>query len=301
MNQPAAFGHDEAVMRWGRLARTVVLGLIIGLGIANLYWSVTAWTLSDAGAYWQAAQRLREGGELYPAVADVEASEVYRYAPWFAWLTIPFTYLPQAVAGAIWSVVLITASVVAIVPLSRQGAWVAISFFFPILIGISAVGNVQALIVAALVWGVERRSGPLWIGLSASLKIVPIVLVLVYVGRREWWRAAATVAITVALVAPAFLYDLSGYVTTSGDAGGLIEVPVLFGLAVAAAMVATLALARGRYGWLAAATSAVVATPRLFVYDVTYVLVGGSSRSPATTPNPSSAADETTQRPPLRG
>jgi hypothetical protein len=273
-----AFRHDEAVIRWGRLARTVVLGLIIGLGIANLYWSVTAWTLSDAGAYWEAAHRLREGGQLYPAVADVEASEVYRYAPWFAWLAVPFTYLPQAVAGAIWSAVLITASVIAVIPLSRSGGWTATAFFFPILIGISAVGNVQALIVAALVWGVERRSGPLWIALCASLKIVPILMVLVYVGRREWWRAAATVAVTAALVAPAFLYDLSGYVTTTGDAGGLIEAPLVYGVVVAAAVGLTIYLSRGRHGWLAAATSAVIATPRLFVYDVTYVLAGYSAR-----------------------
>ena len=252
----------------------MALGLIVGLGIANLYWSVTSWTLSDAGAYWEAAERLREGGELYPKVTDVEASEVYRYAPWFAWLTIPFTYLPQAVAGSLWSAILVAASVLAVVPLGRQGAWVAVAFFFPILIGISAVGNVQSLIVAALVWGVQRRSGPLWIALSASLKIVPIVLVLVYLGRREWLKATAAVAITVALVAPAFLYDLSGYVTTTGDAGGLIEVPVLFGIAAAAAITATLVLSRGRHGWLAAAASAVVATPRLFVYDVTYVLAG---------------------------
>jgi hypothetical protein len=262
------------VIRWGRLARTVVLALVIGLGIANLYWSVSAWTLSDAGAYWEAAHRLRAGGELYPVVANVEASEVYRYAPWFAWLTIPFTYLPQAIAGAIWTVILVTASILAVVPLVRQNAWVATAFFFPILIGISAVGNVQALIVAALVWGTDRRSGPLWIALSASLKIVPILLVLVYLGRRAWWRAAATVALTAVLVLPAFLYDLSGYVTTTGDAGGLIEIPLLFGASVAAAIGATLVLSRGRHGWLAAAATAVIATPRLFVYDVTYVLAG---------------------------
>ena len=294
----AAVRHDEAVIGWTRFARLLVLALVIGLGIANLYWSVTAWTLSDAGAYWEAAQRLREGGELYPVVADVEASEVYRYAPWFAWLAVPFTYLPQAVAGAIWSAALVAASVLAVVPLGRRRAWVAVAFFLPILIGISAVGNVQPLMVASLVWGVERRSGPLWIALSASLKVVPILLVLVYLGRREWLRAAAAVAIAAVLAAHAFVYDLSGYVTTSGDAGGLIEVPVLFGLSVAAAMAATLALARGRYGWLAAATSAVVATPRLFVYDVTYVLVGVAGSSRDTIRTPSSAARETTQRRP---
>lgn len=270
------------MIRWGRLARTAALGLIIGLGIANLYWSITAWTLSDAGAYWDAANRLRDGGDLYPMVSDVEASNVYRYAPWFAWLTVPFTYLPQMVAGAIWSAVLVAASILAVVPLARRGAWLAVAFFFPILIGISAVGNAQALLVAALVWGVERRSGPLWIGLAASLKIVPILLVLVYVGRGEWRRAIAAVAVAAVVTMPVLLYDLSGYVTTAGDAGGLIEVPLLYVAAVGATLIAVLRLAPGPHGWLAATVAAVVATPRLFVYDVTYVLAGYPARRAST-------------------
>ena len=49
-----ALGHDARVTRRQlRLAATVAAGLIIGLGVANLYWSVAQWTLSDAGAYWR--------------------------------------------------------------------------------------------------------------------------------------------------------------------------------------------------------------------------------------------------------
>ena len=43
--------------RLERLARTVALAVIIGIGIFNVYIAVTGWTLSDAGAYWQAAKR----------------------------------------------------------------------------------------------------------------------------------------------------------------------------------------------------------------------------------------------------
>jgi hypothetical protein len=260
--------------RQQRLAQVVVLGLLLGLAVGNLYWSIARWTLSDAGAYWNAAMRLREGHELYPAIANVEASDVYRYAPWFAWLTVPFTYLPQGIAGALWSAILVGSSVVAVVPLLGRGAWIQVAFFFPILIGISAVGNVQALMVACLVWGVERRSGPLWIGLAASLKAVPILLALVYVGRREWLRAALAVAATLLLVAPALLYDLGNYVTSTGEAGVLTAVPVLFGAVVLGIAVVTLRLATTRYAWLAAATGVVLATPRFFVYDVTYLLIG---------------------------
>ncbi|MEP6808587.1 MAG: glycosyltransferase 87 family protein [Chloroflexota bacterium] len=254
--------------------------MVIGLGIINLYWAFTMWNLSDAGAYWHAALRLREGAALYPAVANIDASDVYRYAPWFAWLTVPFTYLPQQVAGALWSVVLLGASVLAVVPMLRARAWLPVAFFLPILVGISAGGNVQALMIAGLVHGVERRSGPLWIGVATSLKISPILLVAVYAGRGQWGRVAATVAIAALLWAPVLLYDLRGYSTEAGQAATLVSVPILWVLVVGAAVGVTMRLARSRFVWLTAATAVVLAVPRLFVYDVTYLMVGTAKMTP---------------------
>jgi Glycosyltransferase family 87 len=257
-----------------RLARTVALAVILAIGIVNLYWAVTGWTLSDAAAYWNAAMRLRDGGQLYPVLPNVDASDVYRYAPWFAWAVIPVTYLPVQLAGALWSLVLLAASGWALLPLVRARAWLLLALFAPILVGISAVGNVQALIVAALAHGLERRSGPLWIALAASLKITPLAFALVYAGRREWRRFAAACALTGLLWAPALLYDLRGYATEAGQAASLFAVPVLYAGVIAIAIGVTLALARSRAGWLAAATTVVLALPRLFVYDVSFVLLG---------------------------
>ncbi|MEO7870233.1 MAG: glycosyltransferase 87 family protein [Candidatus Limnocylindria bacterium] len=260
------------------LARTVALAVILGIGIVNLYWALSAWTLSDAAAYWNAALRLREGEALYPLLTNVDASEVYRYAPWFAWVTVPFTFLPVQLAGALWSVMLLVGSAVALVPLVRARAWLLVALFAPILVGISAVGNVQPILVASLIWSVERRSGSVAVGLAASLKIFPILFVAVYLGRREWGRAAAALAVAVALWAPAILYDLRGYAVEAGRAASIFAVPVLWGLVVAAGVVLTLRLAGGRFGWLAAATTVVVSLPRLFVYDVTYLMVGVEGR-----------------------
>jgi hypothetical protein len=257
-----------------RLARTVALAVVIGIGFFNVYQAAIHWTLSDASAYWNAALRLREGARLYPVLANVDASEVYRYAPWFAWLTVPWTYLPLQVAGALWSAVLLAGSGLALVPLVRAHAWLAVAFFAPILIGISAVGNVHPLIIASLVWSLERRSGPIWIGVAASLKVFPILFAVVYLGRQQWGRAAAAVAVTALLWAPALLYDLRGYTTEAGQAASLISVPILWAIVVGAAIGLTLRLAPGRFGWLAAATSVVLALPRLFVYDVTYLMAG---------------------------
>lgn len=66
-----------------------------------------------------------------------------------------------------------------------------------------------------LVWGVERRSGPLWIAIGASLKAVSLLLALVYAGLGEWRRAGLALLLTAVMVAPAFLYDLSGLFATA--------------------------------------------------------------------------------------
>jgi hypothetical protein len=103
-----------------RLARLLALAVIVGVGISELWFAVSQWTMTDSAAYWNAGMRLREGAPLYPVVSNVEASDVYRYAPWFAWLTVPFTYLPVWLAGAVWSLILVAASVAAVVPLARR-------------------------------------------------------------------------------------------------------------------------------------------------------------------------------------
>lgn len=257
-----------------RLARTMALAVIIGIGIVNLYWAVTAWTLADAEAYWNAALRLREGLPLYPPLSNVEASDVYRYAPWFAWLTVPFTFLPVQIAGMLWSTVLFGAIALAVMPLVQARAWLALAFFLPVMVGISASGNVHALMIAALMLGVERRSGPLWIALAASLKIFPILLAVVYAGRRQWGRFATALGLTALLWAAALLYDLRDYPTGSGRAVSLISIPALYTFAVGAGVLITFAIARSRFRWLAAATTVLLAVPRLFVYDVTYLMLG---------------------------
>ena len=260
--------------RWARLARIVALAVIIGIGFNHVWWSVVDWHLDDMNAYWDAGVRLRQGQPLFPPVTDVLASEVYRYSPWFAWMWAPITLLPRELVNVLWSVVLLAASVAAVVPMARRRAWIGVTFFLPILVGISAGGNVHALLVAALVLGVERRSGPLWIGVAASLKLFPILFALTYLGRRQWWRAAATALIAALLLAPFALYDLTNYVTTAGGAALLWDWPVVYAVAVGASIVAALAFARTRHGWLASSVAVVLALPRSFLYDVTWVMVG---------------------------
>lgn len=266
-------------LRRERLGRIVVLALLIGLGINHLWWSVIDWHLDDMDAYWNAGLRLREGAALYPPVADVLDSTVYRYSPWFAWLWAPLTVLPRAVVDVAWSLVLLAASVVAVVPMARRGSWIAVAFFFPILVGISAGGNVHALLIAGLVHGVERRSGPVWIGVAASLKAFPILFAVTYLGRRQWGRAAASVAVAGVLLAPYFLYDLTNYVTTAGGAAMLSQWPVAYAAAIIVALGVAVRLAPSRFAWLASAVAVALALPRFFLYDITYLAVGLAERT----------------------
>jgi hypothetical protein len=129
----------------------------------------------------------------------------------------------------------------------------------------------------ALVQGLDRRSGPFWLGLAASIKAVPILFVLIYVARREWGRAAAAVVITALLVAP---MPFMGWELGTVDPGESLSLYYLVSpaawLVVAVASLATAALAAfaaPRYAGVSAATAAILALPRLLLYDLTYLLV----------------------------
>lgn len=262
------------------LPRMLILALCIGYGIANTVWSATQWEIPDIGAYWNAALRLREGAALYPAVSDVNASEVYRYAPWFAYVWIPLTYLPRSLVDALWSVGLVGASIAVVIPALRLRNAAALAFTAiagSFLILIASRGNVQPLMVAALCYGVERRSGPLWIALCASLKATPILFALVYLGRGEWKKAAAAVGLTAILVVPMAFFGIEGYTTDPGFSHSLYYIsPVLFAI-VAAASVAVAAYVAWRHrhwAWLATSIAVILCLPRYFPYEFTFLFVG---------------------------
>ena len=261
------------------ITKIVSLAICIGIGLAFVFSNVISWDLEDMEAYWDAALRLRNGLPLFPAVPDAGAADVFRYSPWFAWLWIPLSSLPKAAVQVGWSAVLLGSIPVSIGPLLRHPSAAGIclgALAGGLLVKTASTGNVHALLIALLVWGVGRRSGPLWIGLAASLKLAPIAYALVYAGRREWGRVAETLLLTVALVAPALLYDLGEYPTDPGGSLSMLSIagPVPFMALAALGAVVAFALANTRYAWGAASVAAVLLIPRLDLYGLTYLLVG---------------------------
>ncbi|HET7056955.1 MAG TPA: hypothetical protein VFI12_10860, partial [Thermomicrobiales bacterium] len=263
-----------------RLARTVGLAVIIALTLANIVWAVQDWHLHDMNVYWTAGEMFRNTGNPYTLAPGVDDNSVYRYAPWFALVWMPFTELPRLAVNVLWSAVLIVTSFTAVWPVLRAGGRTALPFailMFGIFFGMAAGGNVHGLMIAWLAFGVERRSGPIWIALAASLKAVPILYVLVYAGRGEWRKVVEAVALTAILVAPMLLFDRPAMTSDFGISNSLAQIhPAIFwGSAAASVLVAVWVAFRLRlYGWLATGAAAYFCLPRVFLYDVTFILPG---------------------------
>lgn len=251
----------------------------IGLGIACLIWAINGAGQHDVDSYWQAALRLRHGTLLYPNLGDANATLAYRYSPWFAWIWVPLTYMPQPLVYASWRALLFAA--VGFTVFASRHPW-RLALTVPFLALSAWDGNVQPLMVAALLYGVERRSGPIWIGLAASLKAAPLALALVYAGRRQWLRFAVTLATSVILVAPAFAYDLSGYSRDAGPSVALFYQVGPWAWAVVSGVAVTVVLVRPT--WLAGSVATIAALPRLLLYDLSFLLVDPHDRGAPVAP-----------------
>jgi hypothetical protein len=260
-----------------RVARLVVIAIVVSIGVVNIIWAFSDWTLNDLHAYQAAALRLRDGGDLYGG--NVTPWTAYRYAPWFAYAFVPLASLPWSVLVVVWTGFTLSCSVLAIVPLLRDGrpqALLLAGIFGPLLVAISVSGNVQASIIALLVWAIPTRWGPIAIGLAASLKVTPILLCIGYLSSRQWRQALTAATIAALLWAPVLFFQISPITFDSGGAAiGAWAWVVLGGGATLGAML--LARAAPRYAWLAAAAAAYLSTPRLYLYDTTILLAATPS------------------------
>jgi hypothetical protein len=256
-----------------------VLGVIVLIGAA-----FSSHVQPDADAYWHAALRLRDGQALYGGPRGDE-TEIYRYAPWFAFAWVPLTYLGQDAAYVVWRGILVGGTLLAIWPLLRRPS--PASIILAVLVGGLLVSNLPAanvtpLVVGALVVGLRSRAGPVLLGLAASLKLFPLVLLAGYLAERRWLAAAVATGVTAVLWLSLLAFDLPLYLEMGSPTfyvGGisLFAVTPLLWLpvaAAAAAIVLGLALRGSQWTWLAVGAAIPLAVPRVWLPDAAYVLIG---------------------------
>jgi hypothetical protein len=258
-----------------------VLGVLMLLGAA-FYGDVQP----DADAYWLAAQRLRDGQLLYGGPRGDE-TEIYRYAPWFAFAWVPLTYLGQEGAFLVWRGILVLSTVAAIWPLMRRptpaGITLAVLLGGLLLSNLPAA-NVTPLMVGMLVAGIRSPMGPVVVGLAASLKLFPLILVAGYVAERRWLAAAVSIGVASMLWLNILAFDVLLYTQIGGPSfyvGGVSLYSVVPGvwLLLASSLglaVVILVVRRSRWAWLASAAFIPAAVPRVWLPDAAYILVGAS-------------------------
>jgi hypothetical protein len=253
--------------RWHRLIQAVALGFGIGMALISIHGGIL-WT--DGQVYWAAGERLATGEPLYPA--DVDPDSAYKYAPWFAWAWVPLTYLPEPLVAVGWTAGMLAAWALPLPAFLRAG-WTGRAVVFlaaPPLLVAALGGNVQPALVAILYAGLDRRWGPAAIGLAASLKIFPVLFVVVYAARREWLRAGIGIALGALLWLPTLAYGVEAYPGVIGGALSLWTIsPIVYVVAVAFLVAWTWR----RRGWPEASVLVLVgASVRFIPYHLGYLL-----------------------------
>ncbi|MEP7040303.1 MAG: glycosyltransferase 87 family protein [Chloroflexota bacterium] len=272
---------QPTIRRIQPLLKRVVIALLFGTMLVRVALIATDWNFGDVSAYWLAAERLKHGEPLYLGSLNPDSYQVFRYAPWFAWLWVPLTFLPRPLVEIGWAALLGLASAWILAGLVRLRSAAAIGLALiltPWLLSLVQVGNIQPLVVAALAYGMSRRSGPVWVGASAALKVVPGLFALVYVARRQWRQVIFAVAWSAIFAAPFFLYDLSGYQTDPGRSVSLYyyvsPMAWVVGAVLSGLLALVLAWRRSPYIWVAASVAVMLAGPRTHVTYATYLVVG---------------------------
>jgi hypothetical protein len=261
------------------LFAAAVIGVAIGIG--NLILHLTTDPLVDVHAYYDAGARLNAGQPLYLNAGDTNAADFYRYPPLLAIVFRPLALLPFALAAAIWEVTVLAAFAWSVWRLGiGPRTWLALGILALPIAWALTIGQAQVVVTALLVAGM-----PWAVALATHLKLLPALVALYWIGRRDWrslatfgaW-ALAFVLVQLVLEPTATLAYLSfPNLTQVGDVNNLSPFaisPTIWAVLVAGGALLTLYLAPTRWGWPAAIALSVLATPRLLSYQLSTLIAG---------------------------
>jgi hypothetical protein len=259
-----------------------IIGAAAGVAVGWMH--LVGDPLADAHAYYDAAARLNAGQPLYPAGIDPNSNRIYLYPPLLAILLRPLALLSYEWFALAWELIVVGSFVLLLQHLGvrRRSTWIAVG-----LLGIP-IGWALTVAQAHVPMTLLLAMGQPWsIALAANLKLFPVLIVLWWIGRREWESAVAFAVWMVLLVAAQAVLEQGGSIAFFRSVGlgqvgdpGLHNIspftlsPVAWFVLLFVGCAAILATARTRWGWPVAVTVATLAPPRLLVYMLTGLLAG---------------------------
>jgi hypothetical protein len=262
------------------LIGAAMLLAVVGLSILVLH--LTTDPLVDIHAYYEAAQRLNTGLPLYAAAGGVNSPHYYFYPPLLAILFRPLALLPFEVAAAIWEGCMLAAffGTLWLLGLRRRRTWIAVGILAGPIAWTLTVGQAQSLVTLLLTLG-----NPAAVAVAGQLKILPALVALYWLGRRDWrslrWFIGWSLLLIVGqlIVEPAgsiaFLRSTNlGLVGQVNNLSPYVVSPVLWSVLAIAGLLVTIRLAPTRAGWAAAVTYSVLVSPRLLGYGLMTLLAG---------------------------
>jgi hypothetical protein len=205
--------------------------VIVVVAIAMLWPGLN---LADAHAYWAVPL-----DDLYGA-AKAGGADAYLYAPAFAQALAPFKALPWAVFAGLWLLFM------ALCLVAIAGVWaILVAFIPPVLIELQA-GNIHLPLAVAV--GLGLRLPASWAFVLLTKPTLGVGL-LWFVVRREWRHLAIALGATALVAAASFAIApgawpawIDALIVNAGhpiapDYNGVIHIPLLLRLPVAAALV----------------------------------------------------------------
>jgi hypothetical protein len=260
-------------VQWVLIAASVV-GLIIGLDTLRLHLRLDP--LADVRAYYDAGARLNAGLPLYAQSATTDDAGFYRYPPLLAIAFRPLALMPFETAAMIWEAFLVALFGLTLVRLGLRNrwTWIVTGWLAAPIAWSLAVGQAQVAVTFLVALG-----SPWAIALAGHLKVLPVIVAIYWIGRRDWRALARFVAWAVAFGALSFVLEPAATVAFIGFSDlaqvGNVEnrslyavSPVLWGVFVVCLLALAVRFAPTRAGWALAVAASALISPRLLLYQV---------------------------------
>jgi hypothetical protein len=264
---------------------SALIGLLIGINTTLLHLRLDP--LGDVRAYYDAGARLNAGLPLYEQPSTTNDAGFYRYPPLLAIFFRPLALLPYETAAIIWEAMLLIAFAATVLLLDpRKKSTLLLLGWLAAPIGWSVViGQAQVAVTFLMTLG-----SPLALAVASHIKVFPALAAIFWIGRRDWPRLARFLAWAGLLLGVSFVLEPAATIAylsfLSLDQVGQVRSlspyeisPALWALTVVLLGIVAWKLAPTRYGWAAAVTLSVFATPRLLMYQLmTLLAVAGGPR-----------------------